>query len=315
MPGIYATAMRAVAEQGKWPHGLLTVSLHRNTMKNNFDRNDHSLNYLLVSTEASQASCHPNAIMFMNLVSQANYANDETPADQVVGDAARDNHVNPAKLAVMQNNKAIWVKYGAHSFVLLTGGHDRIESFEAWAGGNPANLSYYLFHRSVVEEPDSLGVPRVPNSRPTRTRAREALGWLLSDDFMERRAGVNRLSRAGHGGFGGDDEGSAVPSINIHIEDMVNENVFRTRLKSRLVEVGYYRQMAIQSQHPGRLYCCHCRRYVNSRADAGTSRWRECTHCHRNYCRECKHLLPFGFWGTITRTRKCECTQNTQRMY
>jgi len=315
MPGIYATAMRSIMMLGRWPEELLTLALHCNTMRDNFNRGEHINNYLLFVSEDAQASCHPNAIMFMNIVSQANYANDEEPAVQAVGVAALTNHINPARAAVLTDDKAIWIKYGDHSFVLLSGKHDRIESFEAWAGGNPVNPSFYRFHQSVLREPDSLGVPRVADSRPTRALAREAIGWLVSDSVAERRQAVNRLSRAGHGGFGGDNDGDPAPPINIHIENMVNESEFRRRMKRRLTEVGYYSQMAIQNQHPGRLVCCHCLHYVTSAINAQTLRWRRCDHCGRYYCRDCKHLLSFGFIGTITRTRGCECGRNTHRMY
>jgi hypothetical protein len=301
--------------QGRWPEELLTLALHCNTMRENFNHQNHINNYILYMSDDAQASCHPNAIMFMNIVSQANYPNDEEPAVQVVGDAALNNHINPARAAVLTDDKAIWIKYGAHSFVLLTGKQDRVESFEAWAGGNPDHPSYYRFHQSVLQEPDSLGVPRVADSRPTRAQAREAIGWLMSDSVAERRQAVDRLSRAGHGGFGGDDEGDPAPAVNIHIVGMVNESEFRRRIKKRLVDAGYYIQLAIQDQQPGRLVCCHCLRYVNGAIGAANWRWRGCEHCGRYYCRQCKQLLSFGIIGTITRTRGCECGRNTHRMY
>lgn len=314
MPGIYATVMRDVKVQGRWPDQLLTLALHCNTMRTNFNNHDHDFTYQLYRTPDAQASCHPNAIMFMNIVSRANYPNDETPAVQVVGQAALANHIAPAQAAVQTDGKAIWVKYGAHSFVLLTSG-DPIESFEAWAGGDPQNPTFYRFHQSVLEEPDSLGVPRVHNARPTRAQASEAIGWLVSDDVHERRTAVNRLSRAGHGGFGGTHQGQPAPAVNIHVEDMVGVGEFRQRIRQRLIDAGYYIQMALQDNYAGRFYCCHCLHYTHGANGARGLRWRGCDDCGRYYCRRCKRLLPFGFKGTFTRTRICECGRNTHRMY
>jgi hypothetical protein len=61
MPGIYATSMRDVRMRGRWPEELVTLALHCNTMRDNFNHHNHINNYLLFVSEDAQASCHPNA--------------------------------------------------------------------------------------------------------------------------------------------------------------------------------------------------------------------------------------------------------------
>ena len=285
MPGPYAQAMRSQLGKGGWPPALLTLMLHYNTLKRNFTDNEHGSNLYLVDSGVAMASCHPNAIMFMNVVSRAGYANDEEPAPPLADDLAARNVV-AAQAAVMQNGKAIWVKYGLHSFVLLTGDGGEVESFEAWA----AQRKPYLFHLSELVEPDDLGLPRVPG-RPSREQAREALGWLLSPDVEERKAGVNRLSRAGHQGFGGSSKDDSIPGINIHIADMVDVATFQKEVFDRLLAVGFYRQRALESARGRRIVCCRCQAVASSRAEAAKDKWTECGTCARHYCRRCNDRL------------------------
>lgn len=313
MPGIYATAMRSVLIQGYWPRKLLSFALQRNDMKANYDAGDHWANATMLN-DMAWASCHPQAIRFMNLVSDLDYSEDAAPVNLAYDEDAMTNHVQPAMAAVVSDRKALWVMYGGHSFVILTSGGG-VEIFEAWAGGaRRRELEYYYcFHQSVLEEPAVVGIPR--HRLPTRQEARLAFQELLSDDAAERKHGQDWLSRAGHGAFGGVGQGEPAPGINIHVADTVNENLFRNRLNSRLTDVGHYCQKAYEGLHPGRLACCHCLKHVNTLLEAKGGRWRECTRCGRYYCQRCKHLLSFGFWGTMTRTRRCDCGQETRRMY
>jgi hypothetical protein len=259
--------------------------LHYNTLEKNFTNSDQESNLYLVNNDVAMASCHPNAIMFMNVVSQAGYANDEEPAPLRVGDPAVQDVV-AAQAAVMQNDKAIWVKYNLHSFVLLTGEGGEVESFEAWA----AQRQPYMFHLSVLNEPDDLGLPRV-TGRPSREQAREALGWLLSAEVEERKAGVNRLSRAGHAGFGGSGKDDPIPGINIHIADMVDIATFQKRVFERLLAVGFYRQQALESSRGRKLVCCRCQGVASARGEAARDKWTECGACARHYCRRCDERL------------------------
>ena len=178
MPGIYASAMQNTVVQGRWPPKMLTIALYYNTLSgNNHGLGLNDVNDQMLNNPGAHASCHPNAIMFMNIVSTAVpalFANDDVFG---LGDGKRDGaaalDVAAGQLALTQDYKAIWVKYGLHSFTLMTGAAgERVESFEAWAG-HPIG---YFFHRSVFEEPDDLGYPRVADSRPTRAEASAALG-------------------------------------------------------------------------------------------------------------------------------------------
>lgn len=63
------------------------------------------------------------------------------------------------------------------------------------------------------------------------------------------------------------------------------------------------------------LACCLCGLAVQDETVAGTNRWRGCDSCGRYFCRTCKHQLSFGFWGTLTRKRKCICSEKTRRLY
>lgn len=317
VPGAYALAMQATLVAGRWPNKLLTLALYYNSMHANHVNGQDDLNDFIVNNADQRASCHPNAIMFMNLVSSVN-PGPLFPGDDVFGLAPHGKNGNAAQAdvatgqtAMMLDEHAIWVKYGAHSFVLLTGRANHIESFEGWAG-HPHG---YFFHQSVCQEPDDLGHPRVANSRPTRATARDAIGDLISANVDERRDAVNALSRAGHGGFGGHHAGPA-PGVDIHVTPTAAVATVKERFKRRLVGAGYYRAAAKERLHANSVVCCHCQASVINRVTASTGRWRECTTCNRHYCRQCKHLLSshFRFLGIGTRVRVCDCGQDTQRI-
>ena len=317
MPGAYALAMQATLVQGRWPNELLTLALYSNGMEANHANGQDILNDFIVNNPDQRASCHPNAIMFMNIVSNQNplqlFPNDDVFGlgnGKVDGAAAAD--VLAGQNALALDNRAIWVKYGLHSFTLITGTSKTIESFEGWAG-NPVG---YFFHRSVCQEPDDLGYPRVLNSRPTRAQASTALGNLISTNHATRGIGANRLSRAGHGGFGGHHNGDPVPGIDIHVTPTRGLNAIKQEFKRRLTAVGFFRAAAKERLHAGRYYCCHCQAHLMNRLAAQTGRWRECLTCGRHYCRQCKHLLGnhFRFFGIGQLVRICDCGQDTQRI-
>jgi hypothetical protein len=289
---------------GRYPAELLSFMLDYNDLRVNYNNNNHDINYLSLTNVWLQASCHPNACRFMNIVTNAAY--NEAQAPNLVQGHAAALLVAAAQAEVMQDSRAIWVQYGAHSFVLLTGYNDQIEPLEGWAG-NPFGYPFYL---SVCRDADTTGVlydtntgrpildadgdiQRTHQGRVGRDEAREALGWLISNNFAERVTGINRLSRAGLGGFGGfhHAHGALVvdqpPELNIRFAPMVDLGTFRTRVAERLNAVGHYRQKAIESQFANYLVCCHCQ----TKARYFTGNWRECTQCRRHFCPTCKRLL------------------------
>ncbi len=304
MPGAYAQIMLQQQMAGRWPVDLITLMLHYNTMHGNFNAGMPELNYQMLTDANVLASCHPNAIMFMNMVCAAPYANDMAPA-VMVGDAAAAVHVAAAQAAVLLDNRAIWVKYGSgeghsHSIVLLTGTSNIIEPLEGWAGA-----AGYFFHESVVEA-DTLGGAR-NRPRPTRAAASTALGNLIAagadDGLGLREAGWDALSRSGAGYAPRD--GQPI-RICVHVENMVDEATFRTTVRRRLEGVGYYKARAVERFR--RLFaCCHCQTTTWYRWMAHNWGWRECATCHRHYCQLCARLL-------LVVGDSCDCGQATNLM-
>jgi hypothetical protein len=288
--------------------------LHYNVLHQNHQLGQDAVNVFILSPNLT-ASCHPNAIMFMNVVSNANFVNDNVFGLLPNGkhDAAAAADVLAGQNALVVNDRAVWVKYGAHSFVLLTGQNNVLESFEAWAGA----AGGYEFHRSVCVEPDDLGFPRVVGARLLLTRAvgAAALADLLDANHVVRGVAVNSMSRAGHGGFGGHTPASAVPGIDIHVANMHGIAQFGLNVRTRLIAVGFYRALVVEHAQGG-LVCCHCQIRVGSRPLAHNGRWRECGTCNRHYCRQCKHLLASRARATVfhTRVRICDCTAGTARI-
>jgi hypothetical protein len=147
----------------------------------------------------------------------------------------------------------------------------------------------------VLERADKLaGEPT--NGRPTKQGARDALLALVDDDLAKRYHAADKLSRASYWGFDHDsrvdDDGNVTtnitPSLEIRTATLKPLPVFRDELKTRLSEVGYYRQKAIEHQSPNRPFvCCHCQ--IVTHFDKGN--WRECPTCGRHFCRRCKGLL------------------------
>src|SRR5262245_49622759 len=137
MPGPFANAMRQEQQFGRYPDYMLTLMLFRNGMEDFHNQGDYGQIYNdFVVNFTVTASCHPMALRFMTMVSDANYPNDisgsnDQPGD---GDAARQ-HAQAGANAVNNGNRALWVCYGyliGHSFVLLAGQNDPVESFEGW---------------------------------------------------------------------------------------------------------------------------------------------------------------------------------------
>src|SRR5438093_56924 len=139
MPGPYARVMREERQMGRYPEFLLTLMLFRNSMKDYADEGSHDLNHtFFVVSWNTLPSCHPMALRFMNMVSDANYPNDEATSHEKRDDAANEDAAQGAA-AIKEGKKAVWVTYGhheGHSFVLLSSHDDQVESFEGWAGGN-----------------------------------------------------------------------------------------------------------------------------------------------------------------------------------
>lgn len=300
MPGAYTQIMLHQQMGGRWPLDQITLMLHYNTMQGNFNAGMHDLNYQMINDTQALASCHPNAIMFMNIACAAPYPNDMEPA-VMVRDAAAGVHVAAARAAVLLDNQAIWVKYGSgeghsHSIVLLTGTADRIEPLEGWAGADP-----YFFHQSVVEA-DTLGGDR-DHQRPTRADARTALGNLIADNEADREAGWDALSRSGAGYAPRDNE---VTHICVHVENMVDQATFRSAVRQRMLMVGYYKAQAVERFR--RLFaCCHCQTTTWYRWMAHSWGWRECATCNRRYCQQCARLL-------LVVGDQCDCGQPTNLM-
>lgn len=314
MPGDYARTLHDIQVQGRWDRQLLSLMLYRNAMV--VSPRDWPLNETLLG--GNLASCHPAAIRFMNVVRPGLFPNDEVfgLADGKI-DAAAQADVNLGVAAVNQNDQAIWVRYGGsngHSFVLLTGHSNTVESFEAWAGEDGG----YRFDQSVLDEPDRVGHPRADRSVvSTRAAIATALQDLLNPALPVRTAAVNLMSRAGVGGFGNNALGANVPGLNIHVAASQGLAGFAQTVRSRLQDVGYIRALTLYLSSQRNTYvCCHCQAAVLSRQAAQTARWRECTTCDRHYCRQCKHLLASQPRPTLvhTRVRICECTANTARI-
>jgi hypothetical protein len=303
MPGAFARVMREERQNGRYPDYLLTLMLYRNGMKDFFDlgQEGHAINYLtFVAGWNTVPSCHPMALRFMNMVSDANFLNDESPSVRQMGNTqeAQDDAQAGAD-AVLLNDKAIWVTYGhieGHSFVLIAGAEAKVESLEGWAGGAGAGGEVIPnpFHTSVLERADQLA-GRPPNSLPTKAEARAALLDLVHDDLVRRYHAADKLSRASYWGF---DHASKVaedgtvtlnilPSLQIHVANLRTLVLFRAEVKKRLSEVGFYRQKAVENHSPNKVVCCHCQ----EEARFFKGNWRECTHCGRHFCRTCKGLL------------------------
>jgi hypothetical protein len=307
-------AMQQALQIGRWPNVLISSMLHYNALHANHLAGNHVMNDFILSPNLT-ASCHPNAIMFANVVAPGSFPGDNAfgllPAGKQDGAAAADVALGQAALGV--NDRLVWVKYGLHSFVLLTGHHNILETFEAWAGGGGG----YEFHQSVCNEPDDVGHPRVVGGRLLLTRAigAAALADLIDANYLVRGVAANRMSRGGHGGFGGHTFGSAAPGIDIHVVNSAGLAAFGLELTRRLVPVGFYRALAVQRAQGG-LVCCHCQVRVANRPAAHTAVWRECGTCNRYYCRQCKHLLLSRARRTVfhTRVRICDCGQNTSRI-
>ncbi len=322
MPGTYAQIMLDAYQAGRWPLKFISLMLHYREMHNNHEASQHSQQRLKIEDENGWASCHPNAIMFMNVVSNAGYENDDTVGTMAEGQQAA-NYVNAGRTALALDNKAIWVKYGSsenhsHSIVLLTGRANQVECFEGWAGkeeipkaeleearrrsGNP-NLTHrdrgYQFHWSV-QQADELGGAR-NRQRPTRAEARTALEDMISDAVAEREDGWDRLSRS---------SAEYAPRQNEHAEirveakDMVSTDAFRDEVKRRMKAVGYYAAASVEKTHNfQQLVCCHCQAVALSRDYASGAHWRECVMCIRHYCSSCaQHVLA---------NNVCDCGEDT----
>lgn len=306
--------MQQALVAGRWDPVLISSMLHYNALQANHVGGMDVMNDFILSPNLT-ASCHPNAIMFTNMLAPGTFPNDNAfglnPLGKHDGAAAADVALGQAALAL--NDRVVWVKYGLHSFVLLTGNDNVLETFEAWAGA----AGGYEFHRSVCIEPDDVGHPRVVGGRLALTRAvgHQALADLIDPDHAVRGAAANRMSRGGHAGFGGHLPGSPPPGIDIHVANSAGLAAFQLVVTTRLTAVGFHRALAIQRAQ-NNLVCCHCLAAVADRPAAHTAVWRECATCHRNYCRQCKHLLASRDRPTLfhTRVRICDCGANTARI-
>lgn len=314
MPGAFANGMIASLASYRWPDQIVTLMLHYNTMNQNVHDGAEDLTYLLVTNLPTLPSCHSDAQRFMNIVTNANYDEANTPPNLSHGAAAAIEVAN-AQAAVVNNDQALWGMYGLHSFVILTGQDPQVEIFEAWAGGGGG----YSFYQSVINEPDSLGVPRVHNARPTRANAAIALGELISGNVATRLHGVNTLSRAGHPGFGGHTDGSPVPGIQIRIVPMVDRAAFGNRFLDRCRWVGYWVAASMQLHGGNNLVCSHC--FASQPlAAARAAAWVQCTVCGaRRFCANCKLRTPLvaappavvvnPAGGGFTFAVPCDCNQ------
>ncbi|MCP4122372.1 MAG: hypothetical protein GY751_11515 [Bacteroidetes bacterium] len=281
----------------------LTWLLKWDDFGNNHRNNNTLFTALAANDHAALASCHPNARAIMNLVCTDNTRPNEGNPVLETGDAAR-NIVRRARQRVNRDNRAIWVQYGEHSFVLLTGTSNILESLEGWALSVQGDDGYYglWFHRCVLYRADE--------KRPTRDQAQRALRLLLEGRRSRRSEGADTLSRSGLRGFSAR---RAFPERGIGIlwGHMLSPEAFRTRVRSRLKDVCYWVAEARIAQEHHRYYCCICLSVLRSN-NRVNSRWRHCTSCGRYYCRACKHRLTKGwdFMGAY-RTRTCECGQCT----
>ncbi|OAI41599.1 hypothetical protein AYO40_03015 [Planctomycetaceae bacterium SCGC AG-212-D15] len=295
MPGQYAQAMSDVVHQGRFHDELLSLALNRLDMRKNCRAHEHFLNYdLAIDDFAHQSSCHPNAGCFMNMVSDTNYHDDMAP-ERALRDGLAQTDVQNAQGALDGGNTAIWVQYGGmngHSFVLVIS--NEVEIFESWAGGGGiGQVIAYHFHRCVLElgQPDRVAAQGA--GRPTIANARTHLGNLIAATRAQREYAADRLSRASYGGFDHEDvNANIIPYIGIRTGNLKTVANVRTELKNRLLEVGYYRQRALENHTPGIVVCCHCQAQV-SNAVAHQNKWRDCPTCHRHYCPLCKLLMPY----------------------
>lgn len=326
MPGVYAAALENLIRTGRWPESMLHKMLYRDTLTGNHPiAVAHGPLPLPLNWQqntfihgANLPSCHPTAIRFMNVIRPGLFPGDEifNLGDGKIGAAAQLD-VDAAIAAVNQDDRAIWVRYGGtsgHSFVLLTGHANTVESFEAWAGG----AGGYWFNHSVIDEPDGVGHPRQNrNLVSTRAAVATALQNLLDPNLATRTTAVNTMSRAGVAGFGNNALGAHVPGLNIHVTQSQGLAGVIVDVRQRLIDTGHICAYTRYRSSGNTVYvCCRCQGEVAGQAAARTARWRECGTCHRRYCRQCKHLLASRnrFTRLQTRVRICDCNANTARI-
>jgi hypothetical protein len=315
MPGAYATALENLIRVGRWPGSMLHKMLYRDTLTGNHP--NWQLNTFIHGPNLP--SCHPTAIRFMNVIHPGLFPGDDVfgLGDGKIGVAAQGD-VDAAVLAANQNDQAIWVRYGGsngHSFVLLTGHANTVESFEAWAAGHGG----YWFNQSVINEPDLVGHPRQDrNLVSTRAAIAVALQDLLDPNLVTRTAAVDIMSRAGVGGFGNNALGANVPGLDIHVTPSQGLAGVIVDVRQRLIETGHICAYTRYRSSGDTVYaCCRCQGEVVGQAAARTARWRECGTCTRRYCRQCKHLLASRnrFSRLLqTRVRICDCNADTARI-
>lgn len=308
MPGKLATVLNQDVLIIPWPKDFLSKMLFHENLEANFDLDSHAFSLGIVADVRVSASCHPNAIMTMNLISDADYDEFEDSTLQF-GDQAQA-HVDTARGAIEDGDRAIWVRYGAHSFVLMSHPDtDRVESVEAWAGGHATG---YPFHRSV--EPQ-----QADRVNTDKDEARAALQNLLDADPAIRRQGVDALSRAGLGGFGGV-RGANHCGINVHVANLNGFDAIVQEIRSRLPDVGYWGALALEQltglddvKDACACYYCH-KTDTRPWFTRSYHSWRECRTCKRKYCYDHKLRLVSAVDDNRVMQRTCVCGQPTIRL-